>query len=126
MTGSGLAAQLSQSLEIIVRGTRRSVGQFIPQYRTDGQFWIDHTKTWACVRKRQSAKTLRATPGGCAKTHDHVGDAAEAVEREGRGLWGKTGAVVGAFGVPSVACDREKSRQRRSGSDAVDGSSTGT
>src|SRR4029079_9042941 len=42
MTGSGLAAQLSQSLEIIVL----SVGQFIPQYRTDGQYWIDHTKTW--------------------------------------------------------------------------------
>jgi hypothetical protein len=62
MTGSGLAAQLSQSLEIIVRGSRRSVGQLIPQYRTDGQYWIDHAKTWACVRKRQSAKTLRATP----------------------------------------------------------------
>jgi hypothetical protein len=45
MTGSGLAYQLSQSLEIIVRGTRRSVGQFIPQHRTDGQYWIDHTKT---------------------------------------------------------------------------------
>ena len=44
-------------------GTRWPVGQFIPQYRTDGQYWIDHTKTWACVRKRQSAKTLRATPG---------------------------------------------------------------
>jgi hypothetical protein len=58
MTGSGLAAQLSQSLKIIVRGTRRSVGQFIPQYRIDAQYWIDHTKTWACVRKRQSAKTL--------------------------------------------------------------------
>src|SRR6267143_1887794 len=53
MTGSGLAYQLSQSLKIIVRGTRRSVGQFIPQHRTDGQYWIDHTTTWACVRKRQ-------------------------------------------------------------------------
>jgi len=58
MTASGLAAQLSQSLEIIVL----SVGQFIPQYRTDGQYWIDHPKTWTCVRKRQSAKTIRATP----------------------------------------------------------------
>src|SRR5215510_12649237 len=62
MMGSGLAAQPSQSLENIARGTRRSMGQFIPQYRTDGQYWIDHTKTWACVRKRQSAKTLRAIP----------------------------------------------------------------
>jgi hypothetical protein len=34
MTGSGLAAQPSQSLENIARGTRRSMGQFIPQYRT--------------------------------------------------------------------------------------------
>jgi hypothetical protein len=40
--------------------TRRSVGQFILQYRTDGQY--DHTKTWACVRKAQSTETLRATP----------------------------------------------------------------
>lgn len=50
MTGSGLAAQLSQSLEIIAWGTRRSVGQFIPQYRTNGQYGIE-----------QSAKTLRPT-----------------------------------------------------------------
>src|SRR5215470_9764782 len=36
ITGSGLAAQPSQSLESIARGTRRSMGQFIPQYRTGG------------------------------------------------------------------------------------------
>src|SRR5262245_33928178 len=56
MTGSGLAAQPSQSLENIARGTRRSMGQFIPQYRTDGQYWIDHTKTWACGRKGNRLK----------------------------------------------------------------------
>src|SRR4030095_7939492 len=53
MTGSGLAAQPSQSLENIARGTLRS-RQFIPQYRTDGQYRIDHSKTWACVRPRAS------------------------------------------------------------------------
>ena len=80
MTGSGLAAQPSQSLENIARGTRRSMGQFIPQYRT-----------------ARSAHEIM------------VGDPAEAVERESRGLWGQDRtAVVGAFGVPSVACDREK------------------
>jgi hypothetical protein len=62
MTGSGLAAQPSQSLENIARGTRRSMGQFIPQYRT-----------------ARSAHEIM------------VGDPAEAVERESRGLWGKTG-----------------------------------
>src|SRR5262245_13025889 len=60
------------------------MGQFIPQYRTDGQYWIDHTKPWACVRKRQSAKTLRAIPEGCARWAHMVGDPAEAVERESR------------------------------------------
>ena len=35
-------------------------------------------------------------------------------------------AVVGAFGVPSVACDREKAGNEGPVSDAVDGSSTGT
>jgi hypothetical protein len=47
MTASGLAAQPSQSLENIARGTRRSMGQFIPQYRTDGQYWIDHSGIFA-------------------------------------------------------------------------------
>jgi hypothetical protein len=62
MTGSGLAAQPSQSLENIARGTRRSMGQFIPQYRT-----------------ARSAHEIM------------VGDPPEAVERESWGLWGKTG-----------------------------------
>jgi len=70
-------------------GTRRAVGQFIPQYRTDGQYWIDHTKTWACGRKGQSAETpLRRL---CQVAPRSFGDPAEAVEREGPGLWGKTG-----------------------------------
>lgn len=38
VTGSGLAAPLSQSLETTIRRTRRSVAQFIAQYRTDGQY----------------------------------------------------------------------------------------
>src|SRR5215468_6483834 len=62
VTGSGLAAQPSQSLENIARGTRRSMGQFIPEYRT-----------------ARSAHEIM------------VGGPAEAVERESRGLWGKTG-----------------------------------
>ena len=69
-------------------GTRRSVGQFIPQYRTDGQY--DHTKTWACVRKAQSTETLRATPKvvprgprSCRRSR------AEAAER-GPGQWRNT------------------------------------
>ena len=70
MTGSGLAGQVCQSLEIIAWGTHRSVGQVIPQYCTNGQYGIE-----------QSAKNATA--------HDHVGDPAEVVEREGRGLWCK-------------------------------------
>lgn len=61
MTGSGLAAQLSLSLEIIVQALGGQWGNS-SHNTTDGQYGIGHTKRWACVRKRQSAKTLRATP----------------------------------------------------------------
>ena len=54
------------------------MGEFIPQYRT-----------------ARSAHEIM------------VGDPAEAVERESRGPVGQDRtAVVGAFGVPSVACEK--------------------
>ncbi len=42
--------------------------------------------------KKAIGQNATSHSGGCSRwAHDHVGDAAEAVEREGRGLWGKTG-----------------------------------
>jgi hypothetical protein len=67
MMSSGLAAQLSQSLEIIVWAL---VSQ-----------WDNSSHSTA-----PTASTDRAI-GQNATAHHHVGDPAEAVEREGRGLW---------------------------------------
>jgi len=85
---SGLAAQLSQSLEIIVWAL---VSQ-----------WDNSSHSTA-----PTASTDRAI-GQNATAHHHVGDPAEAVEREGRGLWSEKQRSFGAFGMPSVTCDREK------------------
>ena len=92
-------------------GTRRSVGQFIPQYRTDGQY--DHTKTWACVRKAQSTETLR----GCAeRPHDHVDDPTRKPPSEARA----SGAIQNSGRWSVRRAERcEESRQRMSGSDRL-------
>ena len=83
-------------------GTRRSVGQFIPQYRTDGQY--DHTKTWACVRKAQSTETLRATPKVVPRGPTIMSAIPRGSRRARPGPVAQYRiAVVGAFGVPSVA-----------------------
>ena len=90
-------------------GTRRSVGQFIPQYRTDGQY--DHTKTWACVRKAQSTETPRATPK--VVPSDHVGDPAQKPPSEARA----SGAIQNSGRWSVRRAERcEESRQRISGS----------
>jgi hypothetical protein len=59
-------------------------------------------------KKAIGQNATRPTSGGCARwAHDHVGDAAEAVEREGRGLWGKTGQrSLERSALPSVACEK--------------------
>jgi hypothetical protein len=46
----------SQSLESLYGALGGQVsGAIHPTIpHTDGQHWFDHTKTWACVRKRQS------------------------------------------------------------------------
>jgi hypothetical protein len=65
--------------------------------------------------KRQLAKTLRAIPDGCARWAHKiiVGDPAEAIEREAMGPVGQDRtAVVGAFGVPSVACEKAGTKVR--------------
>jgi hypothetical protein len=93
MTSSGLAAQPSQSLENISLGTRRSMGQFIPQYRTDGQYWIDHTKTWACVRKGNWPKRYEpfrmVVPGGPTRSSSAI--LRKPSSEKPWGLWGKIG-----------------------------------
>jgi hypothetical protein len=38
------------------------VGQFIPQYRTDGQYWIDHTKTGHAFEKGNRPKRYEPLP----------------------------------------------------------------
>src|SRR6478609_9940412 len=90
-------------------GTRRSVGQFIPQYRTDGQY--DHTETWASVRKAQSTETPRATPK--VVPSDHVGDPARKPPSEARA----SGAIQNSGRWSVRRAERcEESRQRMSGS----------
>jgi len=90
-------------------GTRRSVGQFIPQYRTDGQY--DHTETWASVRKAQSTETPRATPK--VVPSDHVGDPARKPPSEARA----SGAIQNSGRWSVRRAERcEESRQRMPGS----------
>jgi hypothetical protein len=85
------------------------VGQFIPQYRTDGQY--DHTETWASVRKAQSTETPRATPK--VVPSDHVGDPARKPPSEARA----SGAIQNSGRWSVRRAERcEESRQRMSGS----------
>jgi hypothetical protein len=105
MTASA-AAQLSQTIEIIVRGGQwgNSSHNTAPTASTG----LTTPRRGHALEKAIGQNATSHSGGVCPRwLTTHVGDAAEAVEREGRGLWGKTGQRSLERSA-SVACDREK------------------
>ena len=108
MTASGLAAQLSQTLETLYGALGGQWGNSSHNTAPTASTGLTTPRRGHAFEKGNRPKRYEPLRGLCPRwAHDHVGDATEAVEREGRGLWGKTGQRSLERSA-SVACDREK------------------